>query len=719
MKKSITRNLKTKLIAAAIALTSMASTTTVVMSSAINRSCLTASAADAGVIGEMVKYDYTDPTQKLAFQSAKKYGIQYLDKGLTELLKNVPFGDTIKNLVKDQLLSVFGLQDEKPITMKDLSDKIDNLDKKIEQAFDDQTKKLVKAMETNFTAGTYKSDLKSLADSEEVISIIKGDDTVYSKYNLSEEDKLVKLAMVIGNNNEWATSGSFIMEYTKVTNDMLGKNYISNDDIFTALYNHEKDKYMFSGEVIDAIEPYIQQMILDYMRYTTLALASLDAQEALLSDDFDASKITDKQIKRQYELFTNDLATIESAKIAIAKNVFGSAAFTQNGISIPKSKNIKLQANNYDNILDHYANFMSMNRLIHVPTGKVLSPTLGLASGETLIDDDVKKTEQFGLDCKESSTKEEFEKRITGATANSYNHNCFNVEEMKKLFAHVESQIASKKYKNVNDYLKKVGFNVDDNWVSQQYTLSDNKLALGTWFVTGGGYEETNYSVGFTGTDYKCNIDVVDLNNGKIVSKRWRNVQNNTLLIGLVNGDKVFCYGDYLTFHLSNDPGKQESEAIAKKKAEEANKKAEETRKLAAALIDNFNFYYESYPDLQAAFGHDTNKLAEHFANHGLDEGRQFSKYFNLDYYLDHNPDVKEAFGGDYAQTLKHFVDWGVYEGRSSSEYYDDKYYAETYPDVAGLSPYERFMHFLTQGVKEGRTAVADQNKSNVSTDSE
>ena len=715
MKKSITRNLKTKLIAAAIALTSMASTTTVVMSSAINRSCLTASAADAGVIGEMVKYDYTDPTQKLAFQSAKKYGIQYLDKGLTELLKNVPFGDTIKNLVKDQLLSVFGLQDEKPITMKDLGDKIDNLDKKIEQAFDEQTKKLVKAMETNFTTGTYKNDLKDLADSEEIISIIKGDDTVYSKYNLSEEDKLVKLAMVIGNCNEWASSGSFIMEYTKVTNDMLGKNYISNDDIFTALYDHEKDKYMFSGEVIDAIEPYIQQMILDYMRYTTLALASLDAQEALLSDDFDASKITDKQIKRQYDLFTNDLATIESAKIAIAKNVFGSEAFTQNGISIPKSKNIKLKTNNYDNILDHYANFMSMNRLIHVPTGKVLSPTLGLASGKSLIEDDIKKTEQFGLDCKESSTKEEFEKRITGEIVNSYNHNCFNVEEMKKLFAHVESQIASKKYKNVNDYLKKVGFNVDDNWVSKQDDISLRNSAVGTWFVTGGGYKETNYGVTMTGTSYNSFIDVVDLNNGKIVSKCWREVRNNTLLIGLISGDNVRCYGDYLTFHLSNNPGKQESE----QKAQEANKKAEETRKLAAALIDNFNFYYESYPDLQAAFGHDTNKLAEHFANHGLDEGRQFSKYFNLDYYLDHNPDVKEAFGGDYAQTLKHFVDWGVYEGRSSSEYYDDKYYAETYPDVAGLSPYERFMHFLTQGVKEGRTAVADQNKSNVSTDSE
>lgn len=710
MKKSITRNLKTKLIAAAIALTSMASTTTVVMNSAINRSCLTASAADAGVIGEMVNYDYADPIQKLAFQNAKKYGIKYLDKGLTELLKNVPFGDTIKNLIKDQLLSVFGLQDEKPITMKDLSDKIDNLDKKIEQAFDEQTKKLVKAMETNFTTGTYKNDLKDLADSEEIISIIKGDDTVYSKYNLSEEDKLVKLAMVIGNCNEWANSGSFIMEYTKVTNDMLGKNYISNDDIFTALYNHEKDKYMFSGEVLDATEPYIQQMILDYMRYTTIALASLDAQEALLSDDFDASKITDKQIKRQYDLFTNDMATIESAKISIAKNVFGSEAFTQNGISIPKSKNIKLQTNNYDNILDHYANFMSMNRLIHVPTGKVLSPTLGLASGKTLIDDDIKKTEQFGLDCKESSTKEEFEKRITGATANSYNHNCFNVEEMKKLFAHVESQIASKKYKNVNDYLKKVGFNVDDNWVSKQDSIWNT--ATGTWFVTGGGYKETDYGVDMTGTSYNSFIDVVDLNNGKIVSKCWRKVRNNTLLIGLISGDTVYCYGDYLTFHLSNDPGKQESESIAKQKAEE-------TSKLSAALIDNFNFYYESYPDLQAAFGHDTNKLAEHFAKHGLNEGRKISKYFDLDYYLDHNPDVKEAFGGDYADTLTHFINNGVYEGRSGSEYYDDKYYAETYPDVAELSPYERFMHFLTKGVKEGRTAVEDQNKSNVSTDSE
>ena len=45
MKKTVTRNMKTKVIAAAMALVAMTSTTTVVMNSALNKQLITASAA--------------------------------------------------------------------------------------------------------------------------------------------------------------------------------------------------------------------------------------------------------------------------------------------------------------------------------------------------------------------------------------------------------------------------------------------------------------------------------------------------------------------------------------------------------------------------------------------------------------------------------------------------------------------------------------------------
>jgi hypothetical protein len=623
----------------------------------------------------MGNYDYKYDWQKTAYEKARDYGIEYLDKGLTELLKNVPFGDSIKNIVKDQLLSVFGIEGEKTITTNELSDKLDKLDEKMEQAFDKQTKELIAAMESAFTTGTYKADLKQLADSYDIVSIIQG-----NSYNhkLTEEEKMVKLAMIVGNSDDWR-EGSFMMEYISVANDMLGNNYLSNKDIFTALYNSQKGNYMMSGEVIDAIEPYIQKMIFDYLRYTIIALASLEAQEAIISDDFDVSKITNKQIKAQYDKFTNDDSTIENAKILIAKNVFGSDAFVKNGITIPKRTKLNTVEGSYDNILAHYESFKKMNRLVHIPTGKVLNPNLQQESGYKLIGNDAKETEQFGLDEKESTSADNFEKKISGTESNSYNHNCFDKNQMETMFAYVSAQIASGKYTSVVDYLQKMGFNVDPTWSSGENTQDNN--ADGWYFVTGGGYREYNYEWELFRTNYDVEIDVVNLNSGKIEKRRWRKVTNMTGDEVLYD-DEVSCYGMYLMFHEASDMTSQQIDA-----------KNKNLKQLTQMMFDA-DFYYEKYPDLQIALGHDTIKLYEHFRNQGIKEGRQFSKYFDLQYYLNNNPDVKAAFGGDYAKTLNHFLEYGVYEGRSPSPLYDSKSYVKAYPD---LTPYERFYNFLVK----------------------
>jgi hypothetical protein len=653
-------------------------------------SAITASAADPGVIGELGDYDI-DPIVKLAYDKAREYGLEYLDKGLTELLKNVPFGDSIKDLIKDQLFSVFGIEGEKTITTKDLSDKLDKLDEKMDEAFDKQTKELIAAMNRTAVVQKYKSDMDTLVATADVAAIISDSE---DEDDLSEEDKLVKLAMVVGNSDTWTRTGSFMHAYTAVTNDMIGKSYSSNMDFFTALYEEQKANYQFSGEVLDVISPYIQKMIFDYARYTTIVLASLDAQEQLIYGDFDASKITDKQLKLQYESLMNDRTTIKKAKIVISKNLFSSEAFTKNGISISKVSSIKLGSDNYDNVFVHLNKLLSTNRLIHIPTGRVLNPNLQQESGYKLINGDTKETEQFGLDGLESSTKEEFEKRITGQIGNYYNHNCFDVKQMETLFEHVEKQIASGKYSSVVDFLDKMGFNVDRSWKSGD--VGDSWAPAYDWWIpTGGGYDERNYGWSFTETRYTCWIDVINLSTGKKESINWRSVYNNTGLIDLVCGDKIWCGANFLMFHDASEMTTQEVNIEAEKRRAEELKKMGEKMKLTAALANNYSFYYENYPDLQKAFGHDTAKLDEHFRNYGIKEGRQFSKYFDLQYYLNNNPDVKAAFGGDYAKTLNHFLEHGVYEGRSPSPLYDSKKYVEEHPDMASLTPYERFLAFV------------------------
>ena len=291
----------------------------------------------------------------------------------------------------------------------------------MDEAFDKQTKELIAAMNRTSVVQKYKGDMDTLVATADVAAIISD---IEDEDNLSEEDKLVKLAMVVGNSDTWTRTGSFMHAYTAVSNDMMGKSYSSNMDFFTAFYEEQKANYQFSGEVLDVIAHYIQKMIFDYARYTTIVLASLDAQDQLIYGDFDASKITDKQLKRQYESLINDRTTIKKAKIVISKNLFGSEAFTQNGIFIPKVSSIKLNSNNYDNVFVHLNKLLSTNRLIHVPTGKVLNPDIHQADAYFLIDNDTKKTEQFALDQKESTTEKEYEDRITGKIENGGNHNC-------------------------------------------------------------------------------------------------------------------------------------------------------------------------------------------------------------------------------------------------------------------------------------------------------
>lgn len=678
--KARTRRIAVKgrsLISAVLTAALMVSATAPMM---LNAAPINACAADLSVVGELSEYDVNDPLQKLIFKQVKAQGAKLIDLGLSSMLKSVPFGNEIKDLIKDQLLAVLGLEEEKPVTTNELSEKLDKLDEKIEQAFDEQTKKLIEAMAESFTTGTYKNDMKHLADSADVAFLIQGSETTNTRYQLSEEDKMVKLAMVVGNSSEWSRDGSFVLEYTRVTNDMLGSNYLSNKDIFTVLYNSEKDKYMFSGEALDAIEPYIQKMIFDYMRYTTIALASLDAQEALLSDDFDPSKITDKQLRRQYEDLTNSLSTIEDAKIKFAQNVFGSEAFLDNGISV------KTNSKNYDNILAHYESFKQMNRLIHIPTGKVLNPLLNEESADRLIDGNLDKTEQFGIGCRESTTKKEFEERITGKMKNSYNHNCFDVGQMTKLFNHIEKKITEGKFTSVVDYLRKMGFVISDDWDTDDWRYVYR-------IATGGGYTEKNYSVSMNDTQFKSYIDSVNLHTGKIESVKWREVVNNTGLFDLQFGDRVTCEGTFLMFHEASDPTKQE----VRDKAQYEEIKEAMVKELVNAMLADSDFYFGHYNDF---IRNDRNALVNHYITGGLAMGRQFCKGFDPVYYLENNADVKEKCGDDYKAAFDHFINTGVFEGRKASAYYDDKFYAEAFSDMASLTPYERFLHYVKEDYK-------------------
>ncbi len=77
------------------------------------------------------------------------------------------------------------------------------------------------------------------------------------------------------------------------------------------------------------------------------------------------------------------------------------------------------------------------------------------------------------------------------------------------------------------------------------------------------------------------------------------------------------------------------------------------------SLTFDADYYYNTYPDLQAAFGHDYNQLYRHYLDSGLAEGRSGSAEFNCLVYRNNYPDLQASFGDDYRAYCVHYETYG------------------------------------------------------------
>ena len=133
----------------------------------------------------------------------------------------------------------------------------------------------------------------------------------------------------------------------------------------------------------------------------------------------------------------------------------------------------------------------------------------------------------------------------------------------------------------------------------------------------------------------------------------------------------------------------------------------------AKTITFDANYYLNTYPDLKAAFGNDSNAAYEHFLDHGISEGRCAKLTFDVAYYLNSYKDLQDAFGNDYEAAYRHFITNGAVEGRSGCLVYDSAYYAENNKDVKdafGDNNLKIYEHYVTYGIAEGRQASEEFN---------
>lgn len=128
-------------------------------------------------------------------------------------------------------------------------------------------------------------------------------------------------------------------------------------------------------------------------------------------------------------------------------------------------------------------------------------------------------------------------------------------------------------------------------------------------------------------------------------------------------------------------------------------------------------YYLATYSDVADAVAKGSIKSAyDHFAQYGIDEGRNPNSLFALG-YLSENPDVAQAVtNGQFKGGFDHFFRLGYKEQRNISnqflQFFDDSYYLGNNSDVDAAVKAGRYKsaieHYIKTGLTEGRAPSAN-----------
>jgi len=90
-------------------------------------------------------------------------------------------------------------------------------------------------------------------------------------------------------------------------------------------------------------------------------------------------------------------------------------------------------------------------------------------------------------------------------------------------------------------------------------------------------------------------------------------------------------------------------------------------------------------------------------------DGIDYSKVYNFDYYTNRYEDIRKAFGTDEIKTFNHFLKNGMKEARQAIATFNLSVYKYNYEDLRkafGEDLPKYYQHYVTHGIKEKRDAV-------------
>ena len=453
----------------------------------------------------------------------KVYGImrEAYSTALSATLGDIPYVKVVADPLKGLILNLIGLGDDKLPNENEVdyaaeaSAKIDELK--------GETKR---AIETVGSIRDYGSRLDAFTSSSTTLA--QQIEKLKSSKSMTENEKAVKIAALIGNSSSWVPGNTSIFSQMNfAAQSMRSKSQdgpkadANARNLFDLFYDYNKETSLFSGEAMDRGTPAIQKRVSQYAANCGVLAEALRAHEKVANFTEKDIAALDQNTRKVYDKIKSSKEDIHMQMKDIIETFTG-------------SKNSAIESARYG-ILDAAKDHYSKDRLILLEK-----------DGET-----IKETKLGSL----------------LYTMKSENHNC---DTLKKESALSRNQ-ALRLQEHVNglgismgEFLKKMGFDMSDAKDGNRAVLfstleKDDSICL----TTRGGHGTAKYY--YRGTD-------LNKVGAKEESKRYCFYENR----GILSGEKKEYDKDGLIVTLRTKESSDKEAAARKAAAEAARIKADE-----------------------------------------------------------------------------------------------------------------------------------------------
>ena len=174
---------------------------------------------------------------------------------------------------------------------------------------------------------------------------------------LTENEKIVENSFLIGNNADWIKKGNIIFNLKNLALVLSGQTFsdFQNRDLYQVLYDLNLKDWMFSGEIYDAFEPYIQKVLGIYFYGCSVILKGLKNSQFM-------TNFTETEIK---DLSASVYNHYKSSAIASTQHILNQIKFISDKV---------FNISNKDSVISHYGVFIykkKYQRNIFVNFGKI------------------------------------------------------------------------------------------------------------------------------------------------------------------------------------------------------------------------------------------------------------------------------------------------------------------------------------------------------------